>query len=235
MAMSEEEVQAQLHNMVNFIHKEAQEKAQEIRIKAEEEYNIEKTNIVQEQKKKINSEFEEKMKKVEVSRKIAQSNQLNQCRLAILRARETAIQSIFTEAQSRLINLTQDKAKYVKMLEKLILQGLLKLKEQEIQIYCRAEDHDLVEKAVPEAIRLYRDKSGIQANIEVSDKHRLAAAPQQGGKGAFCSGGVVLSAREGRIMCNNSLDQRLGLAAENLLPEIRTILFGVSQSRKFTS
>ena len=61
----------------------------------------------------------------------------------------------------------------------------MKLKEQEIQIYCRAEDHDLVEKAVPEAIRLYRDKSGIQANIEVSDKHRLAAAPQQGGKGAF--------------------------------------------------
>jgi len=52
MAMSEDEVQQQLHNMVNFIHKEAQEKAQEIRIKAEEEYNIEKTNIVQEQKKK---------------------------------------------------------------------------------------------------------------------------------------------------------------------------------------
>jgi V-type H+-transporting ATPase subunit E len=70
MAMSEEEVQQQLHNMVNFIHKEAQEKAQEIRIKAEEEYNIEKTTIVQEQKKKINAEFEEKMKKVETSRKM---------------------------------------------------------------------------------------------------------------------------------------------------------------------
>jgi len=172
---------------------------------------------------------------VEVSRKIAQSNQLNQCRLAILRARETAIQSIFTEAQQRLVSLTQDKQKYIKMLEKLILQGLLKLKEQEIQIFCRAEDHQLVERAVPEAIRLYRDKSGIQANIEVSNKHRLAAAPQPGSKGAFCSGGVVLSARDGRIMCNNTLDQRLGLAAENLLPEIRTILFGVSATRKFTS
>jgi len=111
----------------------------------------------------------------------------------------------------------------------------LTIKLQEIQIFCRAEDHQLVERAVPEAIRLYRDKSGIQANIEVSNKHRLAAAPQPGSKGAFCSGGVVLSARDGRIMCNNTLDQRLGLAAENLLPEIRTILFGVSATRKFTS
>jgi len=173
------------------------------------------------------------MKKVEVSRKIAQSNQLNQCRLAILRARETAIQQIFTEAQERLLSLTNDKNRYVKMLEKLILQGLLKLKEQEVQILCRAEDHELVVKAVPEAIRLYRDKSGIQASIEVVEKHRLAPGPQPGNKGAFCSGGVVLSARDGRIMCNNTLDQRLGLAAENLLPEIRTLLFGVSSTRKF--
>ena len=40
------------------------------------------------------------------------------------------------------------------------------------------------------------------------------------------SGGIVLSAREGRIVCNNTLEQRLALASEGLLPEIRAILFG---------
>lgn len=47
------------------------------------------------------------------------------------------------------------------------------------------------------------------------------------------SGGVVLSAQEGRIVCSNTLDQRLQLAYEQLLPEIRKTLFGKSATRKF--
>lgn len=42
MALSEQDVQKQLKHMINFIDQEANEKAEEIDAKAEEEFNIEK-------------------------------------------------------------------------------------------------------------------------------------------------------------------------------------------------
>ena len=70
MAMSDDEVQRQLKQMVNFILKEAEEKAREIKIKAEEEFNIEKQRIVQEKKLKIQKEFERKEKQLESQNKM---------------------------------------------------------------------------------------------------------------------------------------------------------------------
>lgn len=40
-----------------------------------------------------------------------------------------------------------------------------------------------------------------------------------------CSGGVLLSAKEGKIICNNTLDMRLAYAYETSLPLVRRILF----------
>ena len=44
--MQDSEVKQQIAQMVQFINQEAQEKAQEIKLKAEEEYNIEKLRMV---------------------------------------------------------------------------------------------------------------------------------------------------------------------------------------------
>ena len=49
----------------------------------------------------------------------------------------------------------------------------------------------------------------------------------------FCSGGVVLASNNGRIVCDNTLDRRLELAYEGLLPQVRGQMFGYSESRKF--
>jgi len=70
MAMNDEEVKKQLNQMVNFILKEANEKAKEIQVKAEEEFNIEKQRIVQAERVKITKEYERKEKQVEVKRKM---------------------------------------------------------------------------------------------------------------------------------------------------------------------
>jgi V-type H+-transporting ATPase subunit E len=68
--MNNEIVAKQLDNMVNFIKKEAEEKASEILAKAEEEFIIEKNKRVQAQKLKIMKEFERKEKQVEVQNKM---------------------------------------------------------------------------------------------------------------------------------------------------------------------
>jgi V-type H+-transporting ATPase subunit E len=68
--MNNEIVAKQLDNMVNFIKKEAEEKANEILAKAEEEFTIEKAKKVQAQKLKVMKEFERKEKQVEVQNKM---------------------------------------------------------------------------------------------------------------------------------------------------------------------
>uniref|UniRef100_A0A7S4MM06 Vacuolar ATP synthase subunit E n=1 Tax=Vannella robusta TaxID=1487602 RepID=A0A7S4MM06_9EUKA len=228
MAKTGDEVERQLKNMISFILAEAEEKAKEINFRAEEEFNIEKTRIVQEEKKRINEDFAQRMKSVEVQKKIAHSNQLNQCRLSSLKARETAIHNILAETQQKLVSLTQNEGQYKELLESLILQALLKMKEQEISIICREQDTALIESVVSNVVGKFKEKTNITAKITVEKKHRLAPGPKEGYKGPTCAGGVVLSALGGKILCNNTFEQRLALASEGLLPEIRAILFGAT-------
>merc|ERR1712054_108437 len=134
------------------------------------------------------------------TKKIARSNQLNQCRLASLKAREDAIYEILKETQGELKTLTEDPEKYKKLLENLILQALLKMEEQEVSIVCRKEDHDLVSAIIPNVVAQYKEKSGISAKLTVEQKHRLAPGPKDGHKGPTCAGGIVLSALGGRML-----------------------------------
>mmetsp|Transcript_8548 Transcript_8548/g.14379 ORF Transcript_8548/g.14379 Transcript_8548/m.14379 type:complete len:233 (+) Transcript_8548:42-740(+) len=231
MAKSAEEVEKQLKNMISFIIAEAEEKAKEINVRAEEEFNIEKTSIVQDEKKRINEEFAQRMKLVEVQKKIAESNQLNQCRLASLKARETAIHNILDETQAKLSQLTSNQNEYKSLLESLILQALLKMKEQEVSIICRQEDRDIVQSILSNVSAKYKEKTNINPKLNVDQKHSLAPGPKAGHKGPTCSGGIVLSALGGRILCNNTFEQRLALASEGLLPNIREILFGVVERK----
>lgn len=60
----------QLNNMVSFIRKEAEEKAAEIIVLAEEEFTIEKAKLVQTQKLKLMKEYERKEKQVDVTKKM---------------------------------------------------------------------------------------------------------------------------------------------------------------------
>ena len=44
---------------------------------------------------------------------------------------------------------------------------------------------------------------------------------------ACSTGGVVLTNRDGTIVCSNTLDDRLKIAYAQNLPEIRAALFGI--------
>lgn len=101
MGISDNDVQKQLRHMMAFIEQEANEKAEEIDAKAEEEFNIEKVfyihrrdvwndwksqgRLVQQQRTKIMEFYEKKEKQVELQRKIQSSNSLNQSRLLCLK------------------------------------------------------------------------------------------------------------------------------------------------------
>lgn len=67
--MNDSEVSKQVQQMVHFIKQEAEEKANEISVAAEEEFNIEKLQLVEAEKKKIKQEYERKEKQVDVRKK----------------------------------------------------------------------------------------------------------------------------------------------------------------------
>merc|ERR1711962_142539 len=60
MAINDSDVKKQIDHMMAFIHQEAKEKAEEIEAKAEEEFNIEKGRLVQQERLKIMSYYEER-------------------------------------------------------------------------------------------------------------------------------------------------------------------------------
>lgn len=114
----------QIKHMMAFIEQEANEKAEEIDAKAEEEFNIEKGRLVQQQRLKIMEFYEKKEKQVELQKKIQSSNMLNQARLKVLKVREDHVRSVLDEARRRLGEVTKDPTRYTQVLQSLIVQGL---------------------------------------------------------------------------------------------------------------
>ena len=56
--------------MVQFIHQEAKEKAAEIKLKTDEEFQIEKLRMLEAEKTKIRAEYERKEKQVEINKRM---------------------------------------------------------------------------------------------------------------------------------------------------------------------
>lgn len=232
--LDEEEVNKQLDNMVKFIYREAEEKAAEIKAKATEEADIEKAKIVQERKLKIMQEFETKEKQIEVKKRIAYSNALNNSRLKILKAREEGIQKLLEEAHQRLFSIARD-SNYRQILQELLVQALLKLEETKVNVIARRQDVSLVQQVLPAAVDEYKRRTNGRAVEAVIDSNVfLPPGLDAGGKQhESCSGGVIVSTTDGKIICSNTLDARLAVAFEQLLPEIRLSLYGPSATRKF--
>jgi len=133
----------------------------------------------------------------------------------------------------RLGTVSKDTALYTKLIRDLIIQGLIKLHEPKVQIIVRKQDLALVESILSSAVEEYKKRSDRTADVTVSKETFLPPGPESTTDEAnVCSGGIVLSSNEGKIICANTLDARLSMAFEQKLPEIRTLLFGASETRK---
>ncbi|CAA0836007.1 V-type proton ATPase subunit E1 [Striga hermonthica] len=225
--MNDADVSKQIQQMVRFIRQEAEEKANEISVSAEEEFNIEKLQLVEAEKKKIRQEYERKEKQVQVRKKIEYSMQLNTSRIKVLQAQDDLVNSMKEAASKELLNVSRDHNNYRNLLKDLIIQSLLRLKEPSVLLRCRKEDVNLVESVLDSAKDEYAQKAQVHPPEIIVDNVHLPPAPSgRNSHGPFCSGGVVLASRDGKIVFENTLDARLDVAFRKKLPEIRKSLFG---------
>jgi len=219
--MNEAEVQKQIRQMVAFIDQEAQEKAAEIDAKASEEFAIEKDNLVNQQKQKIIQFYQKKEKQVELQRKIQQSNLQNQSRIAILKSREDLIQRLKEDAAKQLYAVSADEARYAKLLTNLVAQALYRLVEKEVLIKCREKDLKLVKRAVDEAVVLYQQAIKRDVKVTILNTH----LPPD------ISGGIEAYTTDHKIKVVNTLDARLDMLFNQMIPEVREKLFGKNTNR----
>ncbi|KAK4803192.1 hypothetical protein SAY86_001395 [Trapa natans] len=226
--MNNADVSKQIQQMVRFIRQEAEEKANEISVSAEEEFNIEKLQLVEAEKKKIRQEYERKEKQVEIRKKIEYSMQLNASRIKVLQAQDDVVDSMKEAAGKVLLKAGGDHHVYKKLLKDLIVQSLLRLKEPAVLLRCRKDDVHLVKSVLDSAGEEYAQKANVHLPaIEIDQRVYLPPAPSHNNTSdLFCSGGVVLASQDGKIVCENTLDARLDVVFRKKLPEIRKWLFG---------
>uniref|UniRef100_A0A7E4VJW1 V-type proton ATPase subunit E n=1 Tax=Panagrellus redivivus TaxID=6233 RepID=A0A7E4VJW1_PANRE len=224
MGISDNDVQKQLRHMMAFIEQEANEKAEEIDAKAEEEFNMEKGRLVQQQRTKILEFFEKKEKQVELQRKIQRSNMQNAGRLKCLKAREDHLRGVLDEATNNLARISADTARYPSILKGLLLQGLYQLLEKDVVLRCRRKDEELVKKLLPESLEELKKVWDNTSKVTI-DTHNYLSDES--------AGGVELYAKGGKIKVSSTLESRLGLIAGQIVPQIRTALFGPNPNRKF--
>ncbi|XP_067950820.1 V-type proton ATPase subunit E-like [Watersipora subatra] len=224
MALSDQDVQKKLKHMITFIDQEASEKVEEIEAKAEEEFNIEKGRLVQQQRVKIMEYYERKEKQVELAKKIQNSNMLNASRLKVLKAREDHISVLLDLAKERLASVTKDQARYKAILEGLTAQCFCQINESKVIIRCRKADEHLVKDILPSAIATYKKLTGRSVETKLDGDNYLPSE---------LTGGVEMSTPNGKIKVSNTLEKRLQSISEQMIPELRETLFGKNPNRKF--
>mmetsp|Transcript_9410 Transcript_9410/g.13356 ORF Transcript_9410/g.13356 Transcript_9410/m.13356 type:complete len:221 (-) Transcript_9410:330-992(-) len=213
----------QIRQMVNFILQEAHEKANEIRVKTEHDFNLEKQTLVHEAKLAIQEEFAKKEKDREVQERIARSAEIGECRVKKMKIRDELLQTLITESGAK-CGMVARGQNYPHLLQKLIVQGLIKIEELEVTVYSREQDVSVVEEILPAAVEEYVEimerESGIKLSPVVTiNTDRSKDLPES------TYGGVTLTAINGKIVCDNTMTSRLQLVYEELLPSIRAILF----------
>jgi len=220
MTLTDDEVQRQIQIMVSFIDQEAKEKAEEIEAKAEEEFQIEKGRIVQQQRHKIQEHYEKKEKQLNQQKLVQHSHMLNRNRLAALKSRDDQIADVIEETKKSLVQYRDDP----KFIENCITQALLQALESDVTIRCLADQVALVQGAAQASAVEYARVTGNQVQIQVDPRNHIPADRM---------GGILLVTNRGKLTIDNTLTARLQLIAQQLQPQIRATLFGTNPNRRF--
>jgi len=231
--MNDENARRQIVAMVSFIMQEAKEKAEDIKRETENEFTADKLSRSRLLGLAIKEEYARKRKERLVSKRIDRSRRQAEARVKKMRKREEMMQKVKDEVIDRLAQVGKS-SRYGDLLRFLIMQSLVTIGEQRVVLQCRQEDVSAVKKEVDPAIKAYQNfiqqYTGVVPKCTVDfSNESLPPGPVKGRNAASCCGGVVLTARNGQIVCNNTLDARLDLAFRGLVPQIRAILFGVRE------
>lgn len=106
--------------------------------------------------------------------------------------------------------------------------------EAEVHVRCRQSDYQLVKSVVGQAeaeykalmkkeVKHFKDRE-VPLNL-ILDDNKFLPEYNENQRENSCLGGLILHTRKGRIVCSNTLDDRLQLVYQEAIPEVRSTLF----------
>jgi V-type H+-transporting ATPase subunit E len=236
----------QIHQMVNFIMQEAHEKVNEIRLRTDHDFNLEKQKLIRDGRIRIHEDFERKEKDAEIQARVQRSNAVGQAKVRKLNVRADLMASLQKNAMERLQTFVESNPEaYGQLLSALLLQSLIKMEELEVGIKCRQEDVATIQSIIPSVLEKYQTQKRTlyqeerknrgeeertlsesqwldilpNPTIIVNEDPRFMLSTEQH------IGGIMVMADRGLIMCDNTLKTRLELAMEQGMPYMRSVLF----------
>ena len=166
------QVASELKKMTAFIKQEALEKAREIRIKADEEFAIEKSKLVRSETSSIDTQYEKKFKQASMSQQITRSTMANKTRLKVLSARQAVLDDLFEQTREKVGHVSK-RGNYGEIMKDLLLEGLYALNERKLQIRVRKADKDVMGKAIKGAAKECKDNLGTEVEVEILEDDPL--------------------------------------------------------------
>ena len=161
----------------------------------------------------VQEEYAQKAKDLEIQQRVARSNSIASSRVKKMKARDEMLEHLKRQVLLKLAAVTKTPA-YEKIMTDLLIQGLEKIQENEVELQCRQEDATLVQKIIPVALKAFKVDA---------PKVTLSSTKQIPSKS--CAGGLVLTACNGKIVVDNTLDERLSIAYTAIMPQVRKMLF----------
>ena len=113
--------------------------------------------------------------------------------------------------------------------------------EPEVVVRLRKSDMNIYNDVVSDAIAQYKDMmlswvpafkgKKIPCKMIVDEKHYLPEYSDKEGEES-CLGGLVFFAKKMRIMCSNTVEDRLALVYDEAIPAVRATLFPNFRQKK---
>ena len=171
----------------------------------------------------------------EVKAKIAQSKKMNEARINRMRETNTLVESLQGEAGKRMAErMSRDSNAYATLLKNLLVQGLIKLIENKVTLRCRASDVSILQSIIDDAVDQYKSSMRDQVKalegreppcVVTIDQEKFLPEYNENDPTNSCLGGFVMYARKNRIVCSQTLDDRLAMTFQQSIPEMRANLF----------
>ena len=197
---------------------EIQRRAEEEAARILEDARKEAEKLVAEARSKVESLREEKTRNLTRSLETEERAELAISRMdrkgEILQAKSQWSDKVFEEAGKRLAEMAEKGgADYRELLSKLMLEGIMKIKDKKFVAEVNSKDVDAIKKES----KVILDRAAKMKNerIELEIK-TLSTTPM---------GGVVISTEDKTRYYNNTLEARLSNARQNLTGEIHKIMF----------
>ena len=134
------------------------------------------------------------MEQYQIQKQIENSAALNALRLKKMTARNKLIEEVLVGAIEKLGDYFEEhRDEYQRLMRSLLLQGLIKLLETNVEIEVRKEDVGLIEDVIPDVIKEYiallkenvksLEGRDIKAKVKISTKRHLPPRAPKGATG----------------------------------------------------